>query len=95
MVGGRVSLDTAQLAEVVDGMPAVAGASADTENEQPTFPLTQRDQLVAEIFHNFYGRASRYLCNLREESRGVSHSIPHVRSGKSVNEQTLTDSDLE
>jgi hypothetical protein len=74
---------------------AVAGAATDAEDEQPTFPLAQRDQLVTKVLHNFDGRASRDFCNLRQESRGVSHSTSRVRSGQSVNEQRLTDSDLE
>ena len=48
IVGRRVGLDAAQLAEVVDGMAAVARAAADAKDEQPTVALAQGDELVAQ-----------------------------------------------
>jgi len=39
-------LDGAELAEVIDGMTAIASASADTQQKQPTMALAQRRELV-------------------------------------------------
>ena len=51
VVGRRVALDAGDLAEIVDGVRAVAGAAADAEEEQPAAALLARS--ASSVRHRF------------------------------------------
>ncbi len=53
VVGRRVGLDPAQLAEVVDGVRGMAGAAADADDEQAPAALAQRRQAARHLVDLF------------------------------------------
>ena len=59
VVGGRVGLEPAQLAEVVDRVAGVPGRSADAEHEQPPAALADRGETGGDRLDRWSRRARR------------------------------------
>ena len=72
VVGRRIGLDAAQLAEVVDRVAAVAGAAADAEKEQASAAVAHLGEALGEAFDLLDINLGADLAGFVEKFPGVS-----------------------
>src|SRR2546425_10763381 len=74
IVGRCIGFDPAQLAKVIDGVTAMSGAAADTEQEQAPSPLAQFGERHRKLLDRLMIDKTRDLARLIEERLDVTHA---------------------
>ena len=75
VVGGRISLESADFAEIVDSVAGVGRAAADAEDEQPSAALAHARQFGHGFFDGVGVQLGDELLDFVEELFGKAHGL--------------------
>src|SRR5208282_2173072 len=75
IIGGRISLESADFAEVVDSVAGVGRAAADTEDEQPSAALAHASQFGHGFLNGVGVQLGDELLDFVEELFGKTHGL--------------------